>query len=89
VARTHYLGKSKRELVLAECKTSTAPLPNSAIVHRESGKEEAVGRVLQARICDSGCVMQVVLQTTETDMANLGLIDDPHARLTLIPFANA
>ena len=31
VARTHYLGKAKRELVLAECLSAHPPAPNTNI----------------------------------------------------------
>ena len=84
VARTHYLGKSKRELFLAECDISNPPEPNSSIVNKES--REVVGKVLQAQQDQQGCKLLVVLQTTETDYKNLGLQNDNLTTINLTPF---
>ena len=89
VARTHYLGKVKRELFLAECQTATAPPPNTAIINRASGEGEIVGNVLQSIQNGRHCTLQIVLQTTDTDFKRLGLREDDQSQLTIIPFANA
>ncbi len=41
VARTHYLGKAKRALFLAECNTPSPPAPNSTIFDDSTGTEQA------------------------------------------------
>jgi tRNA-modifying protein YgfZ len=86
VARTHYLGKAKREMFLAECQTSTPPEPNSSIVNRNSEGLEAVGKVLLAQQGQQNCKMLVILQITEPAYDNLGLQDDKQAQLKLLPF---
>ncbi len=87
VARTHYLGKAKRELFLAECRISRPPEPNAAIINRDHGKEEMTGNVLQAQQDGHFCKMLVVLQTTDININNLGFMSDDQARLTLLPLA--
>jgi tRNA-modifying protein YgfZ len=86
VARTHYLGKSKREMFLAECQTSALPEPNSSIVNRGSEEQEVAGKVLLAQLDQQGCKMLVILQIAEPTYDNLGLQDDTHAQLKLLPF---
>jgi folate-binding protein YgfZ len=86
VARTHYLGKSKRGMFLAECPTSAPPEPNSAIVKLDSNELEVVGKVLLAQQDPQNCKMLVILQATESTFNNLGLKDYNHAQLTLLPF---
>jgi folate-binding Fe-S cluster repair protein YgfZ len=41
VARTHYLGKAKRALFLAECDTPSTPAPNSTLFDDSTGTEQA------------------------------------------------
>ena len=48
VARTHYLGKSKRELVLAECQSSHTPAPNSSIYALDSDSDQGIAKVVLA-----------------------------------------
>ena len=85
VARTHYLGKAKREMLLAKCLTVALPEPNATILNRDSDPPEVVGKVLQAQHDGQSCKMLVVLQTTEGHFNNLGLANDDQARLTLLP----
>jgi tRNA-modifying protein YgfZ len=87
VARTHYLGKAKREMFLAECQVSKPPEPNSSIVNRDSDTQEGVGKVLLAQQGRQNCKMLVILQAAEpASFNNLGLKDDAQARLNLLPF---
>lgn len=85
VARTHYLGKSKREMFLAECQTSTPPYPNSTIVELDGNQQEAVGKVLVVQASQQDCKMLVILQNTETAFTNLGL-QDAQTKINLLPF---
>jgi tRNA-modifying protein YgfZ len=86
VARTHYLGKTKREMFLAECQTLTLPESNSSIINKNSAEREVVGKVLLAQLGEQSCKMLVVLQTTDSDYNNLGLQDDMQAQIKLLPF---
>jgi tRNA-modifying protein YgfZ len=88
VARTHYLGKVKREMFLAECQTTWSPEPNSTIVNRDSDGQEEVGKVLLAQQDGQNCKMLVILQTAEPAFNNLGLKDDNQAQLKLLSFAH-
>lgn len=83
VARTHYLGKAKREMFLAECQSSPPPEPNSAIVN----DEEAVGKVLLAQQDEHNCKMLVILQVTDPAATNLRLKDYTQPQINLLPFS--
>lgn len=76
VARTHYLGKAKRALFIAECLTDT-PEANAAIID-ENG--QMVGNVLIAH--DDKLLM--VLHLGDTDTSRLQLKDYHHAPVTLL-----
>ena len=76
VARTHYLGKAKRALFVAECPTEN-PEPNASIIDASG---QVVGNVLQAH---DGKLL-VVLQLTDTDTAQLRLNDYNQAPVTLL-----
>jgi tRNA-modifying protein YgfZ len=86
VARTHYLGKSKREMVLADCQCSTPPEPMSNIINNDSEELDVVGKVLLAQQGQGNCKMLVILQLTESSYDNLGLQEDKLAQIKLIPF---
>lgn len=87
VARTHYLGKTKRELYRAGCKTDSLPTPNSVVTSSDSQGQEAVGKVLQAAFNPNDpqhCLMLVILQTSEMALKDLYL-DGVQTQLTLQP----
>ena len=91
VARTHYLGKAKRALFLAECDTPYTPEPNSTIIDDRTGTEQAIGKVLLAQSFHSAhgnegtrCKMLIVLQVSNTDTGNLQLKDINHNKITLL-----
>jgi folate-binding protein YgfZ len=86
VARTHYLGKAKREMVLAECQCSTTPEANASIINKGSGEQEIVGKVLLAQQNQQDCKMQLILQLSDKPCANLGLQGDGQTQIKLIPF---
>lgn len=89
VARTHYLGKIKRALFLAECDGAAAPEPNSILVDRAADSAQSAGNIVAAGIDGARCKMQIVLQLAE-DHENrhydLALKDRPELKLRLIPF---
>ncbi|MGR9117189.1 MAG: CAF17-like 4Fe-4S cluster assembly/insertion protein YgfZ [Gammaproteobacteria bacterium] len=70
IARTHYLGTSKRELYLAESDTSPAPAPNTGIINPAG---QPVGKVLQAETAIMGSKMLIVLPTELSASENLCL----------------
>lgn len=76
VARTHYLGKAKRALYVAECQTAS-PEINASII--DAGAQ-VVGNV----VCVQADKMLIVLQNTDCDTAQLRLKDYNQAPLTLL-----
>ncbi|MGZ4970807.1 MAG: CAF17-like 4Fe-4S cluster assembly/insertion protein YgfZ [Methylobacter sp.] len=84
VARTHYLGKAKREMFLAECDALAAPEPNSTIIDDSAGTEQSAGKVLYAQKDQQTCMMLVVLQVSDTDTYNLKLGNDNQDKVTLL-----
>jgi len=93
VARTHYLGKTKRAMFLAECDTPFTPLPNSIIIDDGTGTEHAVGNVLLAQQShaehenenvESSCKLLIVLQVSDSDTYSLKLKDYNHNKITLL-----
>jgi folate-binding protein YgfZ len=85
IARTHYLGKAKREMFLAECNSLIPPEPNTAIIDERAGEEEAVGRVLQAQNQQNICKMLIVLQTSGNTAYNLKLKNHERSKIILLP----
>jgi folate-binding protein YgfZ len=80
IARTHYLGKAKRAMFLAECNTLTAPKPNSTIIDDSTGTEQSIGNILLAqrsRVSQENketiFKMLVVLQIADAENYNLKL----------------
>ena len=87
VARTHYLGKAKRALFLAECDTPFTPAPNSSIVDDSTGTEQAMGKVLLAHrsnVAHENCKMLIVLQVSDSGTYNLKLKDSNLTKITLL-----
>jgi folate-binding protein YgfZ len=88
VARTHYLGKSKRALLLAECTLDPAPEPNAPIVDRDGG-EQSRGQVLTAISHDGVCHLLAVLLLSESGNYDLALKNRPDISLRLLPLPHA
>lgn len=84
VARTHYLGKAKREMFLAECDVVAAPEPNSIIIDDGADTEQGIGKVLCAQNRQNSCKMLVVLHVSDTNAYNLRLKDYNHDKVTLL-----
>ena len=91
VARTHYLGKTKRALFLAECESAAIPAPNSTIIDISTDTEQTIGKVLLAQhapIAPESAVtavkMLIVLQVSDSDTYNLSLNDSHQTKITLI-----
>ena len=91
VARTHYLGKAKRALFLAECQTPFTPTPNSAIIDNNHETEQTIANVLLAqrspittKTGEYVVIMLIVLQLKENDTYNLILTDHNQTQVTLL-----
>ncbi|MGZ8152015.1 MAG: CAF17-like 4Fe-4S cluster assembly/insertion protein YgfZ [Methylovulum sp.] len=82
VARTHYLGKAKRALFLAECTAESIPEPNADIIDDSSGSEQIAGHVVLAQSYQQTCKLLVVLQISDTGAYHLKLRDQ--TELTLL-----
>lgn len=80
VARTHYLGKAKRQMFVAECDLTEPPAANTAIIDDSTGESVPAGHVLQAQASQCGCKMLVVLSVSETGTYQLK-IDGKDIRL--------
>jgi folate-binding protein YgfZ len=87
VARTHYLGKNKRDMVLAEGEFSCEPKPNSAVIIAADPEQQAVGHVLMAQRCAANWKLLLILQTGQSGHPAFRLRDYPEIQLRLIPFS--
>ncbi len=86
VARTHYLGKAKRAMFLAESAIDIAPAPDSIILDDNADSEQGAGRVLLAQARQQHCKMLVVIQLSDTNTYNLRLNDQYQTPVNLLPF---
>ena len=84
VARTHYLGKVKRQLFLGECIGQPASTEvtsvNDALTH------EKLGDILRLQRLDQCNRLLMVLQTVDAETKNLILDDIDQTPIKLIPF---
>ena len=83
VARTHYLGKTKRQMYLAESQTEDIPFANSAILDVNTGNENSIGKVLIAQQDNQLCRMLVVLQTSDIKSKSLSLNNQNQDRISI------
>ncbi len=84
VARTHYLGKAKRQLFLAECHP-TAMLKGSIQIVKNNS-EQAIGKVLSTQSNDEITRMLTVIQNSDTELQNLTLDTPNKDKINLIDF---
>ena len=84
IARTHYLGKAKREMYLAECKQPE--LLSSDVNGVLDKKGNTVGKILSLQ--SNGLIYRflMVIPSTEANSKNLILNDSNQARLKVIDF---
>lgn len=82
VARTHYLGKTKRKMFVAECDVSVLPSANDPVVDGNTGQN--VGKVLCAQRGSNACRMLVVLQVADDASYEPRLDNAGRDRLTLL-----
>jgi folate-binding protein YgfZ len=85
VARTHYLGKNKREMFLAECEKTTK-LNSEAVDVIESSTREPVGKILCFQCDENRCRCLLIMPPEYSQSASLSLASENPAPLTIIPF---
>ncbi|HEY8038028.1 MAG TPA: folate-binding protein [Methylobacter sp.] len=83
VARTHYLGKAKREMFLAEGADIMPPEPNSSVIDDSTGIEQSIGKVLCAQNRKKSCKMLIVLQLSDTNAYSLRLKNHNQDKIAL------
>ncbi len=84
VARTHYLGKSKRQLYLAECDLTLPSDPELSVL--DATTDEKRGDVLSKQSHDKKSLLLIVLQTVDEQAKNLILNNAERTALKLIPY---
>jgi folate-binding protein YgfZ len=82
VARTHYLGKAKRAMFVAECANLAPPEANSTIIDGNTGME--LGKVLYGQKRQNICKMLIVLHISDTNTYNLKLKNGNQEEIILI-----
>ena len=86
VARTHYLGKAKRELFLAQADADTVFSDDTSVID-ETG--QVVGQILTSHLAPNGYRILAVLQISAAESPELKLNNPKQDKITLIPFATA
>lgn len=86
VARTHYLGKAKRTLYLAESEGEHTPQDNAGLINHSGNESQVAGHVVQAVNLNHRCFMQVVLNRDENLSEDLVFTDRPDIRLHIQSF---
>jgi len=84
IARTHYLGKAKRELLLASCKNSSAIATDTPIITNIS--EQVIGKVLSLQSNGEQTKMLIVIQSADTELENLILNNSNQDKINTIDF---
>ena len=85
IARTHYLGKAKRNLFLAECgDTGLAPASGTGLLDKKSGQN--VGSILCAQSSADNTRMLAVLQAGDVESMQLVLDDGKQTAIKLAHF---
>ncbi len=84
VARTHYLGKAKRELVLAECCKTAIIDDETTIIDRTT--QEIAAKIVAMRCNDRTCRLLLVMQPENRESKTLTLNNLERDKITIIPF---
>lgn len=81
VARTHYLGKAKRELYVAEC-TRMAKLDDQTVVMTDNS-EQAIGKILSFQANDQNCRLLLIIPTTDAGEKSLLLSNQNQDKISI------
>ncbi len=84
IARTHYLGKTKRELFLACCKKSVTINIGTQIITETN--EKIVGKVLSLQSNHYQTKMLVVMHSADAELKNLILNNSNQDKISIIDF---
>lgn len=84
VARTHYLGKNKREIFLAECHKPASLKAGLAV--RDKNKPDLSGKVLTWQALNDKARLLLVISCELSPSDTLVLEAEPSENLTIIPF---
>ena len=83
VARTHFLGKSKRQLFVAKCDREIVKDGQLSVLNSEN--HEKRGDVLSFQNLNGDCRLLIVLQTIDEEVKRFILDDELNTELTLLP----
>lgn len=84
VARTHYLGKAKRELFLAYCENNAEI--NSRIQIKANNNEQTIGKILSLIAKDGHIKMLIVIPSTDAELNDLRLNNSNQDKITIKDF---
>ncbi len=84
VARTHYLGKAKREMFLAECSKTAIIESNNVIIN--NANNEIVGKILAFRNHNQKYRLLTVMQAVDSELESLSLNNSSRDKIQIIPF---
>lgn len=90
VARTHYLGKLKRRMVLAHVETDSSPQPGDPIAGTDLG-DQASGTIVSVAAAPQGGydVLAVVQRSTlDSGVAHLRRLDGPPLAIRSLPYSS-
>lgn len=84
IARTHYLGKAKRELFLAEC-AKTALLDDNTTIFKDD-KEQVLGKIISIQANNDNYRMLLIMATTDAGLQGLKLNNPTQDEINIIDF---
>lgn len=84
IARTHFLGKAKRELFLAECNSDVVLDKETHIITDDS--KQTIGHILGFQSNKQNHRMLVILPTADANLKNLKLNNSNQAKISIINF---
>jgi len=84
IARTHYLGKAKRELFLAECNVAAIINKDTQIISADSKQNQ--GKIISIQYFGQSCLMLIVIASSTATLNNLGLDNANQDKIILVDF---
>lgn len=86
VARTHYLGKLKRRMFLAEITTDECPQPGQELTSIGQSKSDGSGKVVDAvKTGENRCLALLVAVIKKAEAGELVLVNQPQSSIRLLP----
>ena len=83
VARTHYLGKNKRVMLIASC-SAEAILPDACPITNRAEPKTVIGTVISSSQQKQSTLLLIVLKEQPITADNLYLDNENHDVITLI-----